>query len=250
MIYACGLVVAQEAKPSDSPAPTPPQFNVLSQPDAPVHVVSAKVTWALPEDRRGVQVYVVVENAGQNTVWTYTTRRDLSSSDGAKACLGPPRLPAKGLVPGAKAGTSTWQGVPNADPPPTVWVDFVEFLDGTRWGVDECQTGEWIDGDVAGARAQRDQLLEMFREKGADALMTFIRENFEKRIDMKAWEKGERPVLPIWPPSGHSRKWEEGFTTGARGIIEGVITAERELGPDEIERQLLRPVDRREKKSP
>jgi len=88
--------------------------------------------------------------------------------------------------------------------------------------------------------------------------MTFIRENFQKSITAperpsrrtERISELERPLLPIAPPAGHSRRWEEGFTTGARGIIEGVITAEHELGPDEIERQLLRPVDRREKKSP
>jgi len=238
-------MTAQEAK-TDSP---PPPFKVVSQPDAPVHVVSAAVKWALPDDRRGVEVYIVVENASQKAVRSYTTRRELSSD--RWACGGPPgRMSAKGLMPGEKAGTSTWQGVPSADLPPRVWVDFVEFVDGARWGADECQTGERIDGTYAGERAQRDQFLKVFREEGAGALMIYIRQNYQKPIDENAWKRGLRPLVPIWPPTGHSQKWEEGFTNGARSLVDRVIEAERKWGADEIEHELSRPVGPSEKRAP
>jgi hypothetical protein len=247
LILLCvgSLTSAQEA----STEPVPPPFKVMSQPDAPAHVVSAKTKWALPDDRRGVEVYVVVENASQKPISMYTTRRE-SSNDGTKSCLGPPRLSAKGLLPGEKAGTSTWQRVPDANAPPAVWVDFVEFTDGSRWGADECQMGESIDGERSGARMQRDQLLEVFRQEGPDASMTFIKENYKKTIDMKAWKEGERPVLPIAAPPGHSRRWEEGFSTGARSVVERIIEAERKWGSDEIEHELSRPIGPAEKKSP
>jgi hypothetical protein len=212
-------------------------------------VVSAAVKWALPDDRRGVEVYVVVENASQKAIRMYTTRRE-SSNDGAKLCLGPPKLSAKGLLPGEKAGTSTWQRAPDANLPPTVWVDFVEFTDGSRWGVDECQTGDWIDGLDAGARAQRDQFLKILREEGAAAVKTFIYTNYHKRIDEEAWKRGERPLVPISPPTGHSPKWEEGFASGARSLVERVIDTERKWGLDEIEHELSRPIGPTEKKVP
>ena len=263
LLCAGSLTFAQQA-PTDPAAPPP--FRVLSQPDAPAHVVSAKTKWALPDDRRGVEVYVVVENASQKPISMYTTRRE-SSNDGTKSCLGPPRLSARGLLPGEKAGTSTWQGVPDANAPPAVWVDFVEFTDGSRWGADECQMGESIDGERSGARMQRDQLLEIFHQKGPDALMTFIKENYQKTPDPKALKDLEpmrprdrvrvdesggqpRPLLPIATPPGHSRRWEQGFSSGARGVIERIIEAERKWGPDEIEHELSRPIGPAEKKSP
>ena len=238
------LMMAQELK-ADAP---PPPFKVVSQPDAPVRVVSAAVKWALPNDRRGVEVYIVVENASQKSVRSYATRRELSSD--RWTCLGPGRIPAKGLVPGEKLGTSTWQGVPSTDSPPSVLVDFVEFTDGTRWGADACQMGERIDGTYAGEREQRDQFLKIFREQGAEALMTYIRENYKKSIDETAWKRGLRPLVPIWPPTGHSEKWEDGFESGARGLVERVIEAERKWGSDEIEHELSRPIGPTEKKVP
>ena len=126
----------------------------------------------------------------------------------------------------------------------------MELSDGTRWGADECQIAEWLDAGRIGARMQRDQLLGMLREKGADTLMAFIKDNFQKEIDQKAWERGERPILPIAPPSGHSKRWEEGFSAGARGMVQRVIDADREWGADEIEHALLRPIDPSEKKLP
>lgn len=244
--------------PAVSATPTPQQLRILSQEDAPLRIVSANITWATPSDAVAVQVYPVVENVSQKSIATYSTRWETNPLMGAKRCLGPPVLPAKGLLPGEKAGTSTWQGDAHFDPAPAIWVDFVQFLDGTRWGADECQTGERIDGSVAGARAQRDQLLAMFREKGADALMTFIRDNFQKPV--KAWEgpprrperipESERRLLPISPPPGHSRNWEEAFTAGASGVIQRIIEAERKYGPDEVEHELSRPIGPSERKSP
>jgi hypothetical protein len=232
-----GLITAQIVKPESRPSPPP--FKVVAQPDAPVHVVSADVKWALPDSERGVEVYIVVENVSQKTVRAYTTRREVARDHWV--CAGPPgRLPAAGLLPGAQAGTSTWQGVPSADSPPGVWVDFVEFADGTRWGTDECKSGDRIDGGYAGLRAQRDQFLKIFREEGAEALMTFIRQNYQKKIDGAAWKQGERPLVPIWPPTGHSQNWEDGFTSSARGLVERVIEAEQKWGLDEIEHELSR----------
>ena len=242
---------APQSQPTATSTPIPQQLRILPQPEAPLRIASADVTWATPSDRIAVQVYIVVENVGQQTVRTYATRRDINSTTGPKACLGTPALPAAiGLPPGKKAGTSTWQGVSNSDPAPAVWIDFVELLNGTRWGADECKIAEWLDGARTGARMQRDQLLGILREKGADALMAFIQDNFQKKVDPKEWERGERPILPISPQPGHSKRWEEGFSAGARGMLQRVIDANREWGTDEIEHVLLRPIVPPVKKSP
>jgi len=239
-----------QPSPASSPAPVPQQYRIISQPDAPLRIVSAKGTWATPDDRHAVQIYIVVENMSQQTVRTYTTRRGLESALGEKACVGPPRLPPKGFLPGEKAGTSTWEGILNSDLGLVIAVDFVEFADRTRWGADECQTGELIDGGLAGASAQRDQLLQIFHERGAEGLLAFIRDNFHKHLDERALERGERPLLPIAPPAGHSRRWNEGFISGAESMVQRVITAEREWGLDEVERELSRPLGTSEKRSP
>jgi hypothetical protein len=250
ILLCAGLGAFAQESPkarASSATPLPQQLRILSQPDAPLRIVSADVTWAMPNDTRGVQIYIVVENVSQLVIRTYATRRDLDATAKSKACLGPPGMIGRGLRPGQRTGTSTWQGTSNSDPPLAVWIDFVELSDGTRWGADECQIAEWRDGERDGARAQRDQLLVIFREKGADVLMVFIKEKTE--VNRRALERGERPIFPIVPP-GHSKRWEEGFSAGARGIVQQVIDAERDWGADEIEHVLLRPIDPSEKKSP
>src|SRR5262249_51455465 len=101
VVCAAVRVSAQEmSRPVPAlPTPTPQQYRILSQPDAPLRISSAQVSWAIPGDQRGVQVYVVVENVGQRAVRAYTTRRDLNSGDASKACLSNPRLSAEGLLP-------------------------------------------------------------------------------------------------------------------------------------------------------
>lgn len=253
LVMGAALVVAaQESSKSTTaaPVPVPQQFRILPQPDAPARIVSAEIRWATPSDRFAVHVYPVVENVSQKAIATYSTRWETNPLTGAKRCLGPSNIPYKGLLPGEKMGTTTWQGDAHFDPAPAIWLDFVEFKDGTRWGADECRNAESTDGAREGARLQRDQFLKIFREQGADALMKFIRANYHKEFGVKTWQQGERPLVPIWPPDGHSRKWEEGFTAGARGVVERVIEAERRWGPDEIEHELSRPIGPNEKKAP
>ncbi|HEU5236655.1 MAG TPA: hypothetical protein VFU37_05910, partial [Pyrinomonadaceae bacterium] len=134
-IVGCAFIGAfGQEQPKPLAAPTSPQqLTILPQPDAPVRISLAQVTWAT-NDRRGVQVYVEVENIGEKSVRMYETRRDVDSPNGPKTCLGPGNIPGKLLRQGQKTGTSTWQGVFNSEPAPAVWVDFVEFADGTTWG--------------------------------------------------------------------------------------------------------------------
>jgi len=195
-----------------------------------------------------IQIYVVVKNVSNQLVRMYVTRRGIESNTSPKACLGPPGRFGRGLQPGQQAGTISWQGVSNSDPAPAVWIDFVELSDGTRWGADECQKGERLDGERAGMRVQRDQLLKILRDKGADALMEFIKEKAE--ANRRASERREQPVFPDPPPMGHSRNWEEAFSEGAREMVRRVVDAEHDWGADEIEHVLLRPIEPSQKKAP
>jgi len=209
-----------------------------------LQITSVQVTWAVPADFRGVQVYILVENTGQQSVRAFTTRRDLNSPTDPKACLTSPVLRDLGLRPGQKKGMSSWQSATNSDPAPSVWLDFVEFTDGTRWGADECQTAEWLDGWKLGTSMQRDKLLEILREKGADKLIAFIRE--QRRVDPEATGSRRLPISLEIPP-GHPPLWKKGVTDAADMLIQKVVDAHRRGGVAEIERVLAGAVDLPEK---
>src|SRR5215813_7052245 len=254
----CAYSVALGQVPWQTASPTPQQLRILPQPDAPVRISLAQVTWATP-DQRGVQVYIQVENLGEKSVRMYETRRDVDSPSGPKTCLGPGNIPGKLLRQGQKTGTSTWQGVFNSEPAPAVWVDFVEFADGTTWGADDCHAAEGLDGSRTGMRMQREQLLAMLHDKGVEALMEFIKANYKQMydpmtygplLDAVAAGKIEKPVLPIWPTVGHSRNWEVAFLSGATVTLSEVRDAYWKWGADEIEHVLTRPIVATEKKKP
>jgi hypothetical protein len=161
------------------------------------------------------------------------------------------------LRPGQKTGTSTWQGVFDSDPPPGVWVDFIEFEDGTTWGADECHVIEALEGSRAGTSAQRQQLLSMLHEKGAEELIAYIRKNFQRSSDPTVYGylrdavaagRIKKPALPVWPPEDHSRDWEIAFLYGAAATLQDVLEAYQRWGGAEIEHVLTRPIVATEKK--
>lgn len=234
-----GIFAQELPKPG---GPTPPPFIIAPQPDAPLQIISANTKF-VPPDNKSIEVYVVVENVSLQLVRTYATLRGVESRPDTNACLGPPGSIGRGLKPGQKAGTSSWQPASTLNSAPAVWVDFVELADGTRWGSDNCRIGEFRDGEGAGARSQREQLLGIFRDQGVESLMKFISDNFQSETYWKIVEEGGKPVLPIAPPEGHSKRWEEGFLEGAKTVLKDVINAERNYGANEIEHVLLRPIN-------
>lgn len=239
---------ASREPPTATSTPIPQQLRILSQPDAPVRIASADITWATPSDRLAVQVYVVVENVSALTVRAYATRRDMDSPDGRKVCLSDNLLPGKVLRPGAKIGRSTWQNNPKSEPAPSIWVDYVELSDGTVWGKDECQFGDYLSGARAGAHSQREILLKILQDEGPEAVLNFIQQNFETAAAIEAMKRGEQLKIPPEPPPGHSKVWEDGFSSGARTIVRRVVDANRDWGWTEIEAALRRPFDASESK--
>lgn len=235
------------AQPAPKTTATPdvsvsPQIKVLSQPEAPLRI-SAQTSWALPQNRSGVQIYIVVENVSGKVVRAYATRRGASASGEPKACFPMNLLPGQVLQPGQKDGRSTWQPPWTPESGQSVWVDFVELADGSVWGADECHVADQLNGERNGAREQREVLLKLLQNGGPAAVLDFIRENFQSEAARAALERGEKPKIPVWPPPGHSKVWEKGFLFGATTIVERVLAANREWGAQEIEAALRRPYD-------
>src|SRR5205085_6416571 len=85
-----------------------------------------------------------------------------------------------------------------------VYVDFVEFDDGTTWGEDKSQSAELLAGQRAGARTALAYLNQGQKEGGLTALNKI----------------GKLSSLPIAPPPNHSAQWLEGFRSGISIIQE------------------------------
>lgn len=109
----------------------------------------------------------------------------------------------------------------------TLSVDFVEFVDGSVWGLDTYKSAQRLDGQRAGARAMKGRLSKL-KERGDLAALL-------KAVTAKQAE--------ISIPPGHSIEWEEGFRTGAAVIHNRLKRAKLKGGLAHVESELQRPFD-------
>jgi hypothetical protein len=77
-------------------------------------------------------------------------------------------------------------------------VDFVEFEDGTTWGVDRFKSAERLRGQRAGTREEAERVLKLINERGVNITAQLLA------------AEGSDLVLP----TGHSPEWSEGFREG------------------------------------
>lgn len=110
-----------------------------------------------------------------------------------------------------------------------VSVDFVEFLDGSRWGPDTLKNGEAIDGARAGMKAEAAALMATLATKGVQGVMQGL-ESIQPEPD---------DSLPRSP------EWLDGFRGGVGWVRERV----RSKSPVEIEKELERLTTPKEKRS-
>lgn len=226
--------------PRQLPRPDPPQTKIRPQPDASLRVASAETKWATFSD--GISIFIVVENVGDRPIRAFATRRDTSVA-GRPACFLNNLMPGKVLRRGQTDGKTTWQGYSQSTP--TIWVDFIEFTDGSTWGADDCHTLDRLNGERAGARGIRELLLKLLTKGGPDEVLKFIRQHDEKIKAARA--RGdllvEEGLSLLEPPPGHSIIFNEGFRFGVSTMVGRVQAANDVWGASEIESALRRPYD-------
>lgn len=216
--YQPGAQAAEREKPA---------VKVREQPGAPM-AVRVETKW-VDERQEGLELYLVVTNAGQRPVRAYTVRV-LGTDGGEGGCVfNSIEKRGKILQPGRARGQSTWRGIPlsEAHPEINVELDFVEFDDGGRWGVDTCQSADFLEGSRAGGRAAKREFKKKLDADGLDALLRHI--NAED--------------LSLAPPEGRSDAWKNGFSAGVHSLRERVRRADEDGGEPDVQDALRRPFD-------
>ena len=163
-------------------------------------------------------VQFTVRNKTRKRIMAYAIRHDEtlahSSFSGTVAMNSPDRNRA--IQPGAE-----WQlevaGIQYSEPVISMMlsVDFVEFVDGTRWGPDTYKHGELIDGLRVGVKMAKEAMLKRLEADGAKAFVDSL-DSFKVEPD--------RPDL-------HTSEWVEGFRHGVGWMRERV----RSKGKDAVE---------------
>jgi hypothetical protein len=246
LLFSGTLAQSPPYSPRQIPRSDPPQTIIRPQPDASLRVASAETKWAAFSD--GISIFILVENVGERTIRAFATRRDKTGA-GTSGCFLNNLMPGKVLRPGQKDGKTTWQGYSQSGPP-MIWVDFIEFADGSTWGADECHCLDRLSGERAGARAIRELLLQLLTKGGPDEVLKFLRERDEKIKAARARGDSldEERLSSFDPPPGHSLIFDEGFRFGASTMIGRVEVANEYWGASEIEAALRRPYDASEVK--
>jgi hypothetical protein len=143
--------------PSDNGSREKPAVKVQEMPDAPLRL-SVETKWATP-DQQMLEVYFKVTNVGSRPVRAYAVRvnHGAEAQEDGGCSLNDTEKAGKILQPNQSAGRSTWRPVPLSDTQTSIdlTLDFVEFSDGSTWGVDSCQSAERLGGLRAGARAAK-----------------------------------------------------------------------------------------------
>jgi hypothetical protein len=110
----------------------------------------------------------------------------------------------------------------------TLAVDFVEFVDGSAWGIDKFKSAERLAGRRAGFTIEKDRFLKVLKGQGISAL--------KRAID-------DADVIDSETPSGRSQEWKEGFNTGRKMVQIRLQRAQKRGGIPEVELELQSPND-------
>jgi len=106
-------------------------------------------------------------------------------------------------------------------------VDFVEYLDSTRWGEDTYKSGERLDGWRTGAHTEAESILSQIRTNGLDIVLNHIQ---SKNSEVEF-------------PSNVSPEYLEGFRLGIDAVRARILHTESKNKPDNIVNELQRPID-------
>ena len=208
--------------------PPSPKVEVESQPDSFLHI-TVKTKW-VNVSPPGIELALTVKNISTDkAVRAYATRQAFTVEEPPGGCfLLNAFKPGKVLQPGQSEVRSTWRGYPlDSRKPILLFIDYVEFTDGSTWGADGCESAHYLAGARAGAKALAERLEKELASVGAAALMKSLNE-IAGEID--------RPVT-------ESPAWQKGFRNGIEIMIDRLREAVSDGGLPEIEPTLKRPYD-------
>lgn len=110
----------------------------------------------------------------------------------------------------------------------TLFVDYVEFSDGTKWGIDSTKSAERSAGHRAAIHLISARLLKVLNAGNPSDVVNAI----------------ETGAANIEPPGSHSDEWKEGFRIGTHNIIGQLKRVQQRGGLVQIPIELRRLAER------
>jgi hypothetical protein len=179
-----------------------PGVTITPQANSPLRIVSASIDAKDPLETR---LNVIIENASGKAIESYAISRTGVTEHSQSIATTLVNITSLGsaLSP-LQSDTETFASTyPEPLKSLAVSVDFVEFTDGSTWGVDRGKSGERLKGVRSGLAARKSAWLKKLKTEGDSPLRSFI----------SGTGTDETAV-----PTGHSPEWEDGFRTSS-GIL-------------------------------
>ena len=216
-----GLGMAQQPMPSfQAPAPVVVARN---EPNSPL-VISAE--HLLSKTEQAPELMFNVTNVTNKTITAFAIRLDVASGSkvDSSVYLINLELSATDLPPNASLNEGgTYDNFSNSQHRVTLSVDYVQFSDGKRWGVDSTKSAEKIAGQRAALETLMTRFPRLIRGANASDLSNIL-----------------ESMTTIDPPLQHSDEWNYGFRSATRSIANTLKRANQAGGLAQVNLELSR----------
>lgn len=203
------------------------RIGIQSQPYSPLAITSASVESA---DPLTPNIKVTLANATDSMIRAFAIRCDTRFGESTMSSWSVNNiLSIENGFRSRSTQTLTINDTNYSRPPEsaTLSVDFVEFLDGSRWGDDTYRSAERLDGWRAGAHAEVKSIVDKIQTTGLNSAIVAIE------------SKGSDTNLP----SGFSTEYLDGFRLGTDAIRARVLHTRGKNSLERILEDLRRPID-------
>ncbi|MEN3335524.1 MAG: hypothetical protein V7641_4889 [Blastocatellia bacterium] len=203
------------------------KVSIQSQPNAPIVITTAAVD---STDPNTPSIKISLVNNSNLLVRAFTIRCDTQFGESklTNCSLNNIRSFQNAFRP-QETRTVTIDDANYSQPPQSasLSVDFVELLDGSRWGEDTYKSGERLDGWRAGAHAEAESLLGKIKTEGVNITL----QNLQSKSPDVAF------------PSNASSEYMDGFRMGIDAIRARVVHTKNKTNLNVVVNELQRPVD-------
>lgn len=209
--------------------PQAPVIVARNEPGSPL-VISAERQ--LPKTEQAPEFVFNVTNVTNKTIIAFAIRVEEAAGQRtptSEILLQSLELSATDLPPNrSQSIADTYENVSSEQHRITLSVDYVEFSDGKKWGVDSLKSSEKVAGSRAGLEVLLTRLAETIGGTNANELANVL-----------------ESMGNIEPPPQHSGEWNYGFEWGTRSVVNRLKRANQTGGLSQVNIELSRFAKRR-----
>lgn len=203
------------------------------QSDSPLQISSIEVSSSRPDIAQPefelVKVTALITNIGNSPIAAFAISHGTLNDSKKTGVMFLNFMTAdQSLQPGQSKTFAIFSSPSNkVNGPLGLAIDYVEFIDGKKWGDDKLKTSQQLLGQRAGAKGAKTYFSKLLKERGREAIKSEISNNSDE----------------ITVPQGNPPNWEDGYRTGFKITRNRLRKADEKGGQVQLEKELQTPFD-------